>query len=127
MRRDKKFLYIILGALLIKLLLFAFAEIRAPEAKVKIDTKVYLDTGMMLAKTGAFARPTEDGGISQYELYRTPGYPVFLAISHGLLKIPIWGIILCQIGLTLLAAFFTYQTAIRIDPRLGFLSTLIIL
>ena len=51
----------------------------------------------------------------------------FLAVFHRWLKIPLAGIVFIQILLTLAAAFLTYKTAIRIDPRLGFLSALIVL
>ena len=63
----------------------------------------------------------------QYEFFRTPGYPLFLAFFHVVWGIPLNGILFLQIALTMLAAFITYLAAIRIDPRLGLLSAAIIL
>ncbi|MDD5097710.1 MAG: glycosyltransferase family 39 protein, partial [Candidatus Omnitrophica bacterium] len=58
---------------------------------------------------------------------RTPGYPFFLAIFQGLLKLSINGVLLIQILLTLLVALITYRAAYQIDHEIAFLSAVIIL
>ena len=61
------------------------------------------------------------------QLMRTPGYPVFLAITHNLMKIPLSGVVFLQVLLTILVAWIVYKTALQIDSRVVFLSAIIIL
>jgi len=119
------FFSIVLIALMIKLSLFAFAAVHAPQGKILPDSPTYLRLAETLYARGAFAEQNE-GGVLVFETFRTPGYPAFLAIFHGLLKIPLNGIILIQIAMTLLAAFITYKTALMIEPKIAFLSAAII-
>jgi len=113
-------------ALLIKLTLFVYANSYAPQAKFQVDTQQYLDLGFTLVSQGAFATPAP-GGHLVYQYFRTPGYPLFLGILHGILKIPFGGIIIIQILLTIGSAFMVYQTGRKIDERIGPLAFFIIL
>jgi len=126
MLKNKKFvLTIIIIALLIKASLFLFMLIFAPEGKFQPDSTDYLNTAEVLARQGAFA--LEHNGALQYELLRTPGYPFFLAGLHYFLKIPLGGIALLQLLLTVLAAFITYQAALIINEKTAWLSAIIVL
>ena len=120
------FLIIAAVAIVIKISLFLFASTHVPQSKFLPDSFEYLKTSEMLTSKGAFAVPDTSGSL-RYELNRAPGYPFFLAILHGFMGIPLNGIILIQVFLTILAAFITYKTAIRIDPKLGLLSAGIVL
>jgi 4-amino-4-deoxy-L-arabinose transferase-like glycosyltransferase len=117
---------VITVAVAIKLLLFAFTAIYAPQGKFLPDSYGYLRLADTLAAKGVFGSLDQDGLIS-YEIFRTPGYPLFLAALHNIAKIPLNGVILLQIVLTLLAALITYKAAQLIDPRTAFLSVAIIL
>jgi hypothetical protein len=124
--RHRLFFTLIIIALIIKLSLFAFAAIHAPQGKLLPDSYGYLKLSDVLGSKGVFAAQNESGTLT-YETFRTPGYPLFLAIFHGLMKIPLDGIVLLQIAMTLLAAFITYKTAMMIEPKIAALSAAIIL
>lgn len=126
MGKNKSFLSIVIIAILIKILLFAFAVIYVPQSKFENDSVDYLETGRMLASQGVFAKQFNNGSI-EYEYNRTPGYPLFLAVSHGLMKIPLSGVMFLQVILTILTAVITYKTAVNIDAKIGFLSAAVIL
>lgn len=125
-KKSRLFFIIVIIALMIKLSLFAFAAIHAPQGKLLNDSYEYLKLSDALASKGVFAGQDGSGNLS-YETFRTPGYPLFLAIFHGLMRIPLDGIVLIQIALTLSAAFITYRTAMAIEPRIAFLSAAIVL
>lgn len=119
--------FFIIGlAILIKFSLLIFANANAPAAKIQLDSHLYLNAGKALAQKGIYAIPHKDGTIEPITL-RTPGYPLFIAIFHHRLNIPLTGIIIIQIGLTLFSAWITYKTAVLINPRYGFLSAVIVL
>ncbi|MCK9604178.1 MAG: glycosyltransferase family 39 protein [Candidatus Omnitrophica bacterium] len=118
--------YIIIIALAIKAFLFFFALVYAPQSKFQNDSYSYLKTAEGLSAQGVFGARNTDGSFT-YEIYRTPGYPAFIAFFHGLLKVPLDGILILQIILSLLAALFVYKAALIIDPRIAFLSAVIIL
>ena len=120
------FLILVAIAIVIKLSLFAFAVTHAPQSKFQPDTDSYIKTSQMLASRGAFAVNDERGGLV-YKMFRTPGYPLFLALFNGIMKVPLNGILLIQIAMTLLTAFIVYRTALEIDPKIAPLSALIIL
>jgi len=122
-RKPGLFLIIVITALMIKLSLFAFAAVHAPEGKMTPDSYGYLKLSNMLVSKGFFAN--QDG--TDYEVFRTPGYPLFLAVFHGFLKIPLDGIVLIHIAMSVLAAFVVYRTALLIAPGIAFLSAVIIL
>jgi hypothetical protein len=120
---NKKIVVIgVVVALLIKFLLFGFVIRYTPQSILIWDSQGYREDASALA---AFIRNPTDG--LQHSQYRTPGYPFFLAIFHEFLHIPLGGVVFLQILLNVLSAFFTYKTAIQINPRLGILSALIVL
>jgi hypothetical protein len=125
--KNKKWLIAIIGiAVLIKIFLFCFASVYVPQSKFMFDSSAYLKTGEMLATQGTFAQRDANGKLI-YELRRTPGYPLFLALLNGSMKVPLSGIVFIQIILTITAALFTYKAAVEIAPSLGFLSAIIVL
>jgi len=126
MKISKPVFLVISLALAIKIILLAFAVVNAPQSMFQNDSYDYLQTAEVMASRGIFAIQNHDGSY-RYEIYRTPGYPLFLAIFHDFLKIPLWGILILQLILTLLTAFIIYRTALIIDPRIAFLSAVIIL
>lgn len=118
--------WIVIFAVILKLALFAFASIHAPQSKFSPDTSEYLKTAAVLASKGVMAIETAPG-ILTYEVCRTPGYPLLLAGLHHILKIPLNGVLLIQLAMTLIAAFITYKAACQIDKKIAFLSAVIIL
>ena len=126
MKNHNLFFSIVVIALIIKLSLFAFAAIHAPEGKLLPDSIGYLRLSDTIVSKGVFAARDEAGNLT-YETFRTPGYPLFLAIFHGFGKIPLDGIVFLQIAMTLLTALITYKTALEIEPKIAFLSAAIIL
>lgn len=124
--KNRYFLVIITVAVSIKLVLFVFALANAPGSKIMNDTDMYMKTASALASTGTFGVEQADGTI-KYDTLRTPGYPLFLAVLHYRLGIPLDGIVFLQIILAVAAAFITYKTAVMIDPRIGLLSLAIML
>ena len=124
--RHHLFFTIVVIALIIKLSLFAFAAIHAPQSKIQPDSDSYIKTSATLASKGVFALQDEKGAFV-YDIVRTPGYPLFLALFNGVMKVPFNGIILIQIGMTLLTALIVYRAALEIDPKIALLSSVIIL
>ncbi len=117
---------LIILALVLKMFLFAYAAKYVPQAKFKPDSDLYLKTATTLISQKAFA-VVNDNGTLNYVMYRTPGYPLFLGVFHDLFQIPLNGIILIQILLTLLVVVVVYKSASYIDPALATLAGLIIL
>jgi hypothetical protein len=126
--KNKKIFAAVLAALLIKFSLFALAALGTSESVFRADpdSADYLKTASMLASSGRFAEYAADGSL-RYERCRTPGYPFFLAVLNGCLKIPLTGVIALQVFLTILGALVIYQTALQIDPKIAFLSMILIL
>jgi hypothetical protein len=109
-----------------KLFLFSFMTMHAPTIKLAPDSDRYLKLIPAILSHGVFALQAS-GGLLQYEVFRTPGYPLFLAALHGVAKLPLEGVIFIQVLLTLLAAWIVYKIATQIDERIACLSTLIVL
>ena len=124
--RNKRILILIVAAILLKSSLFYLSLSKAPELKIQADTHSYLEPGLSLVTDGVFGSLNEDGSYS-HQYYRTPGYPLFLGIFHGLLKIPLNGVVYLQIILTLLSAVIVFKTAAKISPQLGTIALIIIL
>lgn len=123
----RKLFFILVGiAIVLKLALFAFAMTHAPESIYSPDSDAYITLGDTLYSKGAFALPQPDGSLSA-NVYRTPGYPLFLAVLHHFFKIPYAGVVLVQLVFSILAAFITYKTACEIDAKIAPLAALIIL
>ena len=126
-KKNKYFVLIILAALAIKFGLWGYAAVCAPEGKFQIDSSDYMRTAKMLAEHGVFARGINQQGEFQYDYYRTPGYPLFLAVLNGILRVPWNGIIFIQLLLTAGTAYLTYRTALLLDAKIAPLSGLIVL
>ena len=92
--REKKLLYIFIAALVLKLIVFAFISFHSPQSKFEADSPGYLEPGLTLIHKGVFARAVHETGPIFYERFRTPGYPLFLGILHGLLHIPLTAIVI---------------------------------
>jgi len=120
------FVIILIIAILFKLSLFIFGAMRIPNSVFAPDTETYLTTAKAIYTDGVFGVKDIDNSF-KYEVFRTPGYPVFLAFFHNSMKIPFNGIILLQALLTVLAGLITYKIAIEIDYRIGILSMAIVL
>ena len=118
---------LIIFAIAIRLSLFSYAEIKAPQSKFQSDTVTYTQPATNLIRHAAFSNAYNQDGSYSPETFRTPGYPLFLGIFHDLMKISYSGVVLIQIFLTILAAYFTYKAALIINPKLAFLSSLIVL
>ncbi len=125
-KRSGYIVSLIILAILIKLSLFVFVSIHAPQGKMLPDSETYLKTASVLASKAAFATQDKSGALS-YEILRTPGYPLFLAFFKEILKIPLDGIVFLQIIMTILTAFIVYRTALEIDRGIALLSVVIIL
>ena len=126
MLENKKIVfYIIIIAIFIKLFLFVFTVTFYAPGKFQPDSNDYINTGAMIVSQGVFAQ--EDNGLLRYESRRTPGYPLFLGVLGGILKIPLIGIIFLQMLLTIATAFITYKIAFEINEKIAFLSGLIVL
>jgi hypothetical protein len=126
-RYRKTFLALAAVALVLKLLFLGFSASFSPQAKVRVDSADYLSCAKILVSDGVFAREKNLDNTFAYERYRTPGYPFFLALFNGVLKIPLDGILFIQILLSIATAFIVYRTALLIDGRLAVLSGAIVL
>ncbi len=125
--KNKKYFIAIIGVgVLIKIFLFCFALIYAPQSKFMNDSSDYLKTAAILMSQGTFAVQDRNGSLN-YELRRTPGYPFFLGILNGLMKIPLSGVIFIQVLLTILTTLIVYKATVQIEPKLAFLSAVIVL
>ena len=123
----KKYLIIIIGfAILIKAILFSFSIINDPQSKFVNDSYRYLNTGETIVSAGVFGT-RDTNGIPKSDFFIAPVYPLFIGVLHQLLRIPLSGVILIQVMLTIFTAFIAYKAAIEIDPRLGFLTLVILL
>jgi len=122
---NKLFFLFIVSALLIKVLLWGYTTILTPNAKLQVDSGFYLGTAEGIAKKGAFAMLEGEEIVLHH--YRTPGYPLFLALLNGKMNIALSDIVLIQLILTILAAWTCYKSAALIDERLKYLSILIVL
>jgi len=125
-KHKKLFIVILVAAILFKLSIFVFGVMRVPESILDSDSETYLVTAKTIYTQGVFGVQDNSGKIS-YTAFKTPGYPVFLAIVYNAMKIPFLGIILLQLFLTVLAGLVTYKIATEIDYRLGILSMAIAL
>lgn len=120
-----KYIWFIIAALIIKFGLFSYMVVFSPQGKFQPDSGDYLKSAEMIATRGAFALDVD--GKLNFELFRTPGFPFFLAIFHYLLKIPLEGVIFLQILLAISVAFITYKAAYEINQKTAFLSAMIVL
>lgn len=119
-------LIIISMALASKLALFSYAAIKAPSAKFMPDTPTYVEPGINLIEKGAFAVFSDSGEI-RYEIKRTPGYPIFVAILNKVLRLSFDSIIIVQILLITLAGYIVYKAAYELDENTALLACFIFL
>ena len=109
MLNRKGFTIFVILAILMKLGLFGYVALNRPQSFSKPDSDRYLTAGLNLVQHGVFGRIIDGSPIP--ETYRTPGYPLFLSILHGRLGLPLAGVILVQVLLTVLTAGLVYKTA----------------
>ncbi len=125
-KNKKLFLIILTVAILFKVSIFIFGVMHVPESIYDADSENYLETAKTIYTQGVFGVQDINGGI-RYEVFRTPGYPVFLAVLHSAMGIPLIGVIFIQLLLTVVAGLITYKLAIEIDYRIGILGMAIAL
>ncbi|MBU0468229.1 MAG: glycosyltransferase family 39 protein [Candidatus Omnitrophica bacterium] len=125
-KTNRKFIVLIAIALLLKIALFSYVACSARQSMFAPDSEGYIKTGITLITEGKFATENTKG-IFIYQLYRTPGYPLFLGILNVFFRIPLIGIVFVQMVLTVIAGYFTYKAALLIDEELAPLSALIVL
>jgi hypothetical protein len=125
MKNNRIFFLAVALALTIKTALFVFATVSAPESMFAADSGIYIETAKMLAQKGIFARGSGDN--IAFETFRTPGYPIFLAALHFVMKMPFVWVLAVQMILTIASAAITYRAAMEIYPKIAPLSAIIVL
>lgn len=121
--RFQKFIVgMIAAAVVFKLFLYFYIISQAPHSIFRIDSDSYLADAQ--GWVNFFLRPS--AGLA-HSLFRTPGYPLFLATLHGLLAIPLMGIVGLQIVLNILTAGVVYKTMTAYEKRIGLLAVAIVL
>lgn len=119
-------LLIVILSLAIKLALFFYAALNAPDAKFMPDTITYLKPGVNLVEKGLFGIVDDEGGI-KYEKIRTPGYPLFLGLLTRTLDLSFDAVIIIQILLVTLAGFIVYKAGQLLDKKIAILSAVFFL
>jgi hypothetical protein len=123
---NKILLFIIITSLVIKFALLSYVVIKAPSAKFMPDTRTYTEPGMNLIEKGVFATFDNWNNI-QYEINRTPGYPVFIAFLRKVLRFSFDSIIFVQILLITFAGYIIYKAAYELDRNIALLAAFIFL
>ncbi|MDD5680137.1 MAG: glycosyltransferase family 39 protein [Candidatus Omnitrophica bacterium] len=123
---NKVLILIIISSLAIKLAVCGYGIVNMPSYKFMPDTPTYIEPGINLIEKGVFATFTNDGRIN-YEIIRTPGYPVFLALLNKTLKCSFDGIIIVQILLITFAGYIVYRAAYELDRKIALLAASIFL
>jgi hypothetical protein len=114
-------------AFAVKLSLWAVTVTLAPQGKFENDSEWYLEGGRSIAEQGRFVIKNEDGKTYRYEMFRTPGYPLFLGALTVWLRSSLETVLFVQILLTIVAAVLTYKATEIIDPALAKLAGFIVL
>jgi len=122
----KSFIVVLVFAILFKLGIFVFGVMRVPDSIYDSDSEAYLLAADSVYAHGVFGIEDANGPV-KYEVFRTPGYPVFLSLVYNAMNIPLKGVVLLQILFTLLGGLLTYKIATEIDVRIGILSMAIAL
>ncbi|MBN1872351.1 MAG: glycosyltransferase family 39 protein [Candidatus Omnitrophica bacterium] len=117
---------IIVLSLAVKLGLFCYAFFNVPSLKFMPDTPTYLEPGINLIEKGAFGTYDENG-VLHYEINRTPGYPLFLAILNKTFNLSLDAIVVIQIFLITLAGYMVYKAAQEVDKNIAPLAAFIFL
>lgn len=103
-----------------------------PERLTTVDSQLYLDLADSLAETGRFDRPWSEGGFALEatgppEVFRTPGYPLFLAILDLLPGARLPWLVISQIALGLFLVGLTFGLARRfLSPRRALVAAAVI-
>jgi len=124
--KKKTFLILFSIGIVIKLASFAYVVHNSPDAMIQIDSARYLQASDHLMREGTFS-VTNNKGNATPEMFRTPGYPVFVGILKYLCRLSISGIVLVQVILTVATSLLVYLTAKNIVPKISPVSALIIL
>lgn len=119
---EKYILWLIAAAVVIKLSLFIHIACVDPSPIREADSFGYLNDAKALVHH--FTTPSE---IFKPGLYRTPGYPFFLAIFHFVYNLPLLSIIFLQFILNILTALVVFKTVSLSDRQTGLLSAAIVL
>jgi hypothetical protein len=98
-----------------KILLWSYATAFVPQSQFQPDTELYLNTGKTLALTGVFGEEVSPGKF-RYEMFRTPGYSLFLGVLHSRFNIPLPGIVLIQVAMTLVMGLIIYKLTQDLAP-----------
>jgi hypothetical protein len=109
MKSNRLFLIFAAIAVAVKLSLFFFTTTYSPNGKYEEDSMRYMMPALFMAREGVFAQEKTGPKQYVYETFRTPGYPLFLAIFHHKLRIPLNGIIFLQVLLSILTAVLVYR------------------
>jgi len=123
---NKTILLIIILSLSIKLAIFVYTAIKVPSAKFMPDTPTYIEPGINLIENGFFGT-FDDNGKARYEINRTPGYPIFIALLHKIFKLSFDSIIIVQILLITFAGYAVYKAAYELDKKIALLAAFIFL
>lgn len=90
------------------------------------DSASYVNLSDALIKNKAFAHGDQNGVLVP-EIFRTPGYPVLLAILSGVFQFEFIQVIYFQIFVSILTAFIIYKTMNVVNPGLKHLCSLFVL
>lgn len=123
---NKVLILIIISSLAIKLAICGYGAVNMPSYKFMPDTPTYMEPGVNLMEKGVFATFTNNGKIN-YEIMRTPGYPIFLAFFNKTLKCSLDMIIVIQILLITFAGYIVYKAAYELDRKIALLAAFIFL
>ena len=123
---NKMLILIVIASLAVKFAVFGYGVVNMPTFKFMPDTPTYVDPGINLIEKGVFATFGSDGKIN-YEVIRTPGYPLFLGFLNKTLGCSFDAIILIQILLITFAGYVVYKAAYELDRRIALLAAFIFL
>ncbi len=123
---NKTLILIIIASLAVKFALLGYGIVKMPSFIYMPDTPTYVEPGVNLILKGTFAI-FKEGGAIQYEVMRTPGYPLFLGFLNQVLKMPFNAIIAIQILLTAFAGYIVYKAAYELDRKIALLAAFIFL
>ena len=108
----KGFLLIIILALVIRMTFFVSLKPWSNEVVdstvLVLDARGYHQLALDLLSNKSF---------KDFDDFRTPGYPVFVALIYGISSFGVWFVLLIQILLNLISVLLVYKTASMIFSR----------